>query len=162
MPMSSTIDTNHQLQKEQQVAPPSSQNPWRRTWQRFLPVLLTAVLCGGILTGCQDFFDTTSDLLRLDGDEAEAQVNRDTQRVETFVIDSALFNIEVDRDVDSTPTHDVRDGGAIEFTMQSTGTVTFNLSGGERRDEPLENGDTVILTLNGNTSTVTIIRTLSN
>jgi hypothetical protein len=82
-----------------------------------------------MLTGCQDFWSATGDLLRIGGEDAEAQANRETERVETFVIDPSSVRIRVEDDTDSTPGNEVRDGGVIVFTMESVGTVLFTSSG---------------------------------
>ncbi len=114
-------------------------------------------LCGMMLTGCQDFWDTTADLIRLDGGDAEAQTSRDRDRIRTFVINTNSFLIQVSSDSDNTPTHAVRDGGATEFTMQTDGDVIFDLSGSGNVVEEVSTGDTIIFRPNGATATVTII-----
>lgn len=136
----------------------------RRDRRRYIHLVFALILagwCSMMLTGCQEFFDTAADLIQLD-DEAEAQTNRDSDRIETFVVDTNSFMIQVSNDTDNTPNHVVRDGGSIEFTMQSNGDVIFNESGGSGRTEEVITGDTIIFTPNGNSATVTIIFELQN
>jgi hypothetical protein len=153
--------TEELLRNPQQIVA----NPWRGGWRypfrHLASVFILAGLCGLMLTGCQVFWRATGDLLRIGGEDAEAQANRDTERVETFVIDPSSFRIRVENDIDPTPGSEVKDGGAIVFTMESGGTVLFTSPGTGDRSEPVESGDTIVLVLNGTTSTVTFIRGLS-
>lgn len=155
-------NTAKRLRNPQQVGAQPWRDRWRGTRRRLALVFILASCCGLMLTGCKDFWSTTGDLLRIGGDDAEAQATRDTDRVEVFVIESSSFLIRVDNDTDSTPTHVVRDGMTTEFTMESQGTVIMNVSGVGERSEEVAVGDTIILSTNGNTSTVTFIRILLN
>jgi hypothetical protein len=153
-------DTNELLQNPQQVVAKPWRHGWRWTLQRLVFALIAIGLCATMLTGCRDFWSSTGDLLHIGGGDAVAQATRDLERVEVFVIDPSSFILRVDNDTDITPEHTVRDGRATEFTMRSTGTVVFNMPGGGDRTEPVEIGDTIILRLDGNTATVTLIRAL--
>ncbi len=133
----------------------------RRRYTHLAVAIALTVWFGLMLTGCQDFWDTVADLIRID-DDAEAQTSRDTDRIETFIIDTSSFMIQVNNDTDSTPQHFVRDGGSIEFLMESNGDVVFNESGSGGRTEEVIAGDTIIFTPNGNTATVIIIFALQN
>ncbi len=128
----------------------------RRLLKRLVLVLILTGLCGSMLSGCDNFWDTASDLLRLDGNNAEAQTDTE-QRVETYFISTDTFSITVDDDADVTPTFVVRDS-ATEFTMQSDGTASFDTSSGRSTDLPIEPGDVIVLRPSGSTGTVTIIR----
>ena len=129
-----------------------------RSWTNVkvrLGVLFIAVLCGVMLGGC-DFFDTLADLLRINGADVEAQDKED--RIETLTISIDTFSIDVDNDDDPTPTHTVQQGGIIEFTMQSDGTVRFDSASDSRNREDLLMNDSVLLQATGSTAVMTIIR----
>jgi hypothetical protein len=111
-----------------------------------------------VLTGCQDFWDTTAELLRIGGGDdegngdAEAQ-DLTTMRVKTYVINTDGFEILLDNDTDLTPEFEVSDNATI-LTMQTDGLLVR----GTDRNIELEMGDVIILRLNGSTGSVTLIR----
>ncbi len=146
------------LHNSQYTAPhlENPRDPWNPILKRLVLVLIVAGLCGLMLSGCDNFWDKAGDLIRINGSDAEAQEDTE-RRVESYVIATDTFSITVDDDVDITPTFVVRDS-ATEFTMQSTGTASFDTSGGRSTDLPLELGDVVILRPNGSTGNVTLIR----
>lgn len=129
---------------------------WNPTLKRLMLVWMLAMLCGLMLSGCDNFWDTASDLLRIDGGNAEAQTDTE-QRVETYVIMTDTFSITVDDDSDTSPSIVINDSATV-FTMQSNGTVSFDTSSGRDTDLEVELDDVIILRPNGSTGTVTLIR----
>lgn len=148
--------TNDLLQNPRQII----SNPWRNrgscTLKRLVFVLMITGLCGLLLTGCEGFWDSAADLFRLNSDDAEAQDQTRT-RIEARAINTDSFRIVLDTDEAATPTFMIHDS-TTEFTMQSTGTLTFNSTSGGNENIELEVGDILILTANGTNATVTIIR----
>ncbi len=124
--------------------------------KRLRLVLILAGLCGLMLSGCDNFWDTAADLIRIDGGNAEAQTDTE-RRVETYVIMTDTFSITVDNDGDISPMAVINDS-ATEFTMRSNGTVSFDTSSGRSTDLELELDDIIIFRPNGATGTVTLIR----
>ena len=121
-----------------------------------LSIWLIAVLCGLTLSGCGDFFDEVADLLRINGSDVEAQEDS-VVRIEMLTIQTDSFSIEVDEDINMTPTVTVEQGGVIQFTMQSEGRVRFTTSGSSM-SQVLEMGDRVLLQTSGTTGVMTFIR----
>lgn len=103
-------------------------------------VLVVALLCGLMLSGCGDFSDTLADLFRIGG-KAEAQGgSADEKLIETFRITSDSFLI----DADLIPQVDVTDS-ATRYVMQSDAVVSFTLQGGTTgRSFDLKVGDIVV------------------
>lgn len=148
--------TNELLHNSQQVVSTHWRGGWRYTCQRFVCVLILTGLCGMVLTGCQDFWDTTAELLRIDGgdDDAEAQ-EMTTMRVKTYGISTEGFEILLDNDTDETPSLDAASDSATRLTMQSEGLL---VRGTGDRNIVLEVGDVIILRLDGSAGSVTLIR----
>ena len=71
--------TNELLQNPQQVVSTHWRDGWRYTCQRFVCVLILTGLCGMVLTGCQDFWDTTAELLRIDSGNDEGNGDAEAQ-----------------------------------------------------------------------------------
>lgn len=145
--------TNKLPQNLPQGAATPWRNRWRGTLQRLVFIFVLTGLCGSMLMGCQEFWDTTADLLRLDDGDAEAQDQTEI-RVATFPINTDGFEIVLDNESDTTPTHQVFDS-ATELTMQSEGSLVLGTGGS---NIVLEVGDVIILRLNGNTGSATLIR----
>ncbi|ETW96760.1 MAG: hypothetical protein ETSY1_25330 [Candidatus Entotheonella factor] len=145
--------TNEPAQDLQQVVAAPQRQGWRGRLQRLVFVVLLTGLCSSMLTGCQEFWDTAADLLRLDGGDAEAQDQTEI-RVATFPVNTNGFEIVLDNDTDVTPLHRILDS-ATEFTMQSEGSLVL---GTGESNIALEINDVIILRLNGNTGSATLIR----
>jgi hypothetical protein len=104
-------------------------------------VLVVAVLCGLMLSGCGDFSDMLADIFRVGG-KAEAQDNPpigDEKLIETFRISPETFQL----DADTIPQVDVTDS-ATRYQMLSDGVVSFSLQGGALRTFDLKVGDVVV------------------
>jgi hypothetical protein len=148
------MTTTHEVRRyAKQVIPTSRLCQWRSASQRFVLILILTSLCSLTLTGCKDFWDTTADLLRIDGEEAEAQDQTEV-RIKTYVINPEGFEVVLDTETDATPTHLVSDS-ATELTMQSSGSL---VRGNGDPNIALEQGDILILRIDGTTGTVTLIR----
>ncbi len=131
-----------------------NENGWgAQAGKRFTAVVLTAVLCVVVLSGCEDFFDELADLLRINGSDVEAQGETTRDRIETFEISFTTFSIRVDQDGDTTPTVDVMDNATI-YTMQSNVRAEFTLTTGEGRGFDLEIGDRLIARPGAGTLTI--------
>ena len=125
-----------------------------RRWnlgQPQLTMLLIGLVCGFILSSCDNFFDTAADLLRINPDEVEAQEDS-RDRVESRMIDVGTLVIEVSEDGNATPMDDVQ-GEATIYTMQSTGEVRF-MSNGSTDGFDVESGDKLIFRPGANTLTL--------
>lgn len=147
--------TNELFHNSQQVVSTHWRDRWRYTCQRFVCVLILTGLCGMVLTGCQDFWDTTAELLRIDGgnDDAEAQTLT-VMRIKTYVINTDGFEILLRNDTDPTPILDEASDSSTRLTMQSEGLLVR----GTGANIVLEVDDIIILRLNGSTGSVTLIR----
>ncbi|WP_089932834.1 hypothetical protein [Candidatus Entotheonella palauensis] len=145
--------TDELPQNRPQVAAKPRRDGWRSTLQRLIFVFVLAGSCGLMLTGCQEFWDSAADLLRIDGGDAEAQ-NLTEVRVKTYTINVDGFEIVLDNESDPTPTPQIVDS-ATELTMQSEGTL---VPGNGNANIELEVADVIILRLNGNTGSATLIR----
>jgi hypothetical protein len=113
-----------------------------------------------MLTGCQDFWDTTAKLLRIDSGNDEGNGDAEAQdltvmRVKTYVINAEGFEILLDNDTDPTPTIDEASDSTTRFTMQSAGLL---VRGTGDPNIVLEVGDIIVLRLDGSTGSVTLIR----
>ena len=132
--------------------------PPRHRWRRLAQGLACASLmglCSLTLTGCSDFWGEVGDLLRIGGGgNAEAQDQTET-RVETFVIETDGFEIILDNDTDLSPTLSDTSDNATILTMQSEGRM---VRGTGSSNVALESGDIIILRLNGETGSATLIR----
>ncbi len=145
--------TNERLQRLHQVVATPSRDKLRGVFKRLAFALILTGLCGLLLTGCQDFWDTTADLIRIDGGDAEAQDQTET-RVITYVINTDGFEIILDNESDTTPSHRIIDS-ATEITMQSEGSL---VRGNGESNIALEVSDIIILRFNGANGSATLIR----
>ena len=147
------VKTNGLLKASQKAVVKLPRHRWRRIAQGLVCVFLVG-LFSLTLTGCSDFWGEVGDLFRIGGGgNAEAQ-DATERRVETFVIETDGFQIRLDNDADTTPTLDGVFDSATQLKMASAGTMVL----GTGSSIPLELGDVVILRLNGETGSATLIR----
>lgn len=113
-------------------------------------LLVVAVLCGLLLSGCGDIGETLADLFHINGNgDAEAQDGDDGEKIiQTFTIDSGTFELRADM----MPDIMVVDG-TTRYTLRSSATLDADP---DPRIPQLEAGDIVIERPGSNS--VTVIR----
>ena len=153
-----------------QMAQEGGVNPRRYGWRGLLRRFAWVVCigwCGMMLAGCSDFLGDVGDLFRIGGGgNAEAQTATE-ERVKTFTINTNEFEIVLDDQDDPTPyLGKAPDNGeessnttmlaldATMLTMRSEGIMVLGTGDTIR----LEEGDIIILRLNGSTGSATLIR----
>ena len=153
--MAKGLDKNKLSPMAQEATFNSQRYGWRSLLGRFAWVVCIG-WCGMALTGCSDFWSDVGDLFRIGGGgNAEAQTATE-RRVETFVINTDGFLILVDNDGDPTPAIEEVSDGATRFKMASEGTMVLGVGGNDSIS--LEIDDTIILRLNGENGSATLIR----